>query len=255
MLIRTSAVRAMATPDGNELLGSGALNDYEVVRSTSPLAVTLAAFTAEIVNGHVVLNWETGSELNNRGFNLWRGTSPAGPDTQLNQTLIPSQSQGNPSGFEYTWTDQSALTVGVTYYYWLEDVSIAGVVTRHGPVSITFVNPLAVSLASFDAVQVNDTTVRVSWETVNEIDLLGFNLYRAETQDGPWTQINAAMIAAQNPGSAQGNEYNWTDTGLANGSYWYQLEWISVNSVQVAATTQVQVGSLMRKMWMPMIVK
>jgi hypothetical protein len=47
--------------------------------------------------------WETTSELNNWGFNLWRGASPDGPDLKLNETLIPSQSQGNPGGFEYSW--------------------------------------------------------------------------------------------------------------------------------------------------------
>ncbi len=67
-----------------------------------PLAVTLAMFQAEARTDHVLVTWETNSELNNRGFNLWRGTAPAGPDRQLNETLIPSQSQGNPGGFTYT---------------------------------------------------------------------------------------------------------------------------------------------------------
>jgi len=55
--------------------------------------------------------WETVSELENRGFNLYRGTSDAGPDRQLNETLIPSQSQGNPGGFIYTWEDHGPVSV------------------------------------------------------------------------------------------------------------------------------------------------
>jgi hypothetical protein len=59
---------------------------------------------------------ETTSELDNRGFNLYRGTSPDGWDRQLNSALIPSQSQSNPGGFIYTWLDDVDLVPGVTYY-------------------------------------------------------------------------------------------------------------------------------------------
>lgn len=80
------------------------------------------------------------------GFNLYRGTSPAGWDRQLNSALIASQGQGSPSGFVYTWTDQTDLTPGVAYYYWLEDVDLGGAVTLHGPVSVDFMVPTAVTL-------------------------------------------------------------------------------------------------------------
>ena len=99
----------------------------------------------------MLMTWETISELNNRGFNLYRGTSPAGPDRQLNATLIPSQSPGNPSGFVYTWEDRADLLPGVTYWYWLEDVDLSGVTTLHGPVSVVFTAPTAVTLSGLEA--------------------------------------------------------------------------------------------------------
>ena len=55
------------------------------------LAVTLANFTAVAQPDHVLVTWETVSELNNAGFNLYRDTSPAGPGVQVNSTLIPSR--------------------------------------------------------------------------------------------------------------------------------------------------------------------
>jgi hypothetical protein len=116
-----------------------------------PLAVTLASFTAEAGAAHVLLTWETASEIDNRGFNLYRGTSPGGPDRQLNAALIPSQSQGSPAGFVYTWQDEADLAAGQTYWYWLEDVSLNGVATQHGPVSVDYVGPTAVTLASVSA--------------------------------------------------------------------------------------------------------
>ena len=106
------------------------------LKVTTPQAVTLADFSAAQTGDAVLLTWETVSELENRGFNLYRGTDPSAPDRQLNETLIPSQSQGNPGGFIYTWEDRADLAPGTTYFYWVEDVDIYGVATRHGPVSV-----------------------------------------------------------------------------------------------------------------------
>ena len=117
----------------------------------NPLAVQLADFSAVQQGDGILVTWETANEIDNRGFNLLRGTSPAGPDRQLNATLIPSQSQGNPGGFIYTWVDSADLTPGTTYDYWLETVSIQGATARYGPVSAAFVVPTAVTLTSVQA--------------------------------------------------------------------------------------------------------
>ena len=111
-----------------------------------PLAVVLAEFSAVQQGDAVRVTWETNSELGNTGFNLYRGVSPDGWDRQLNEALIPSQAPGSPSGFTYTWEDRADLVAGVTYYYWVEDVNVDGLPTRHGPVSVVFSAPTAVTL-------------------------------------------------------------------------------------------------------------
>ena len=116
-----------------------------------PLAVLLASFSAEGQADQVLIRWDTVSEMNNLGFNLWRGTSPNAPDTQLNASLIPSQAPGSTQGYSYEWTDQANLVAGTTYYYWLESVDAYGVTTRHGPVSATLVAPTAVTLGGLSA--------------------------------------------------------------------------------------------------------
>jgi hypothetical protein len=119
--------------------------------SGSPLGVTLVDFSAVQQADAVLVTWETNSELENRGFNLYRGTSAAGPDRQLNATLIPSQSQGNPGGFIYTWDDHADLVPGTTYFYWVEDVSLSGATTLHAPVRVDFAVPTAVTLGTVQA--------------------------------------------------------------------------------------------------------
>lgn len=43
------------------------------------------------------------------------------------------------------------LIPSTTYDCWLEDVTVSGEVTRHGPVSATVQTPTAVTLAGFEA--------------------------------------------------------------------------------------------------------
>ena len=102
---------------------NGEVEDYNV--GISPAGVTLADFSAACVGETPVISWETVSELNNQGFNLYRGLDAANPDTQLNATLIPSQGPGSAQGFMYTWSDDTAEP-DIEYFYWLEDVDFAG---------------------------------------------------------------------------------------------------------------------------------
>lgn len=109
------------------------------------LAVTLADFSATSQQDHIEVTWQTVSELDHLGFNVWRSLTEEIPDTQLNAELIPSQAPGSGQGGSYEWVDND-IEPGVTYYYWLEDVDVSGVTTRHGPVSVTTSVPTAITL-------------------------------------------------------------------------------------------------------------
>ena len=150
---------APTAPDAidNASYGEAVGGEVEDDLSPFPLAVMLADMRAEQVNDFLRITWETVSELDNSGFNLYRGVSPAGWDTQINAALIPSQSPGSPSGFVYTWNDRQDLVPGTDYYYWLEDVDISGATSTHGPVSATYNAPTAVTLSKMEASPVSGT--------------------------------------------------------------------------------------------------
>ena len=102
-----------------------------------PAAIDLASFTAQAGAGGVTLAWETGTELDNAGFNLYRATSADGPYTQINDALIAAE--GDPvSGASYSFVDAPGYG---TFYYQLEDVDYNGVSTMHGPVKVTVARP------------------------------------------------------------------------------------------------------------------
>ena len=65
--------------------------------------------------------------------------------------MIPSQSQGSPGGFIYTWEDRADLAPGTSYFYWVEDVDVNGATTMHGPVSVDFSVPTAVEVTDLAA--------------------------------------------------------------------------------------------------------
>ena len=131
--------------------GTAADNTAYKVATAGPLAVTLASFDAQGQADRVVVSWETVSEIDNAGFTLYRGLLDDGGDQAL-LANVPSQSPGSTQGAAYSYVD-AAVEPGQTYWYWLEDVDLAGATTLHGPVSATVQTPTAVSLAGFEAVQ------------------------------------------------------------------------------------------------------
>ena len=101
----------------------------------SKTVITLASFTATGHAGYVVVEWETASEMDNYGFNVWRSQAPDGSYTQINARLIPARG-GPVFGASYSYDDET-VSNGVTYWYKLEDVDLYGVSTMHGPVWAT----------------------------------------------------------------------------------------------------------------------
>lgn len=64
----------------------------------------------------------------------------------------------------------------------------------------------------------------ITWSTGNEFDIIGFNLYRADTADGEYVKINPQMIQGS-ADNAIGGDYRYLDTGVTKGrAYYYKLE-------------------------------
>jgi len=109
---------------------------YAMVTDSHPSAVELISFNAESTPEGVKITWETATETDNLGFNLYRSDSLDSDKVQLNDTLIqPNVAPGSPFGAAYEFVDTGAAGLQ-TYFYWLEDIDASGVITLHGPVII-----------------------------------------------------------------------------------------------------------------------
>ena len=88
--------------------------------------------------------------------------------------------------------------------------------------------PTAVTLASFTATA-RDGAIALAWETISEIDLLGFHLYR-QAAEGELVRLNAALLPCQHPGSPAGGSYEFVDTAVSPGlTYLYWLEAVDLH--------------------------
>lgn len=98
-------------------------------------SVSLISFTAETTESGILLSWETASEVDNLGFNLYRAEQVDGSKTQINPNLILSKSIGGTAGAVYEYLDAGVVN-GVDYFYWLEDVDFTLNKTLYGPIQV-----------------------------------------------------------------------------------------------------------------------
>jgi hypothetical protein len=77
----------------------------------------------------IQIEWQTETEFNTAGFNIYRSDTPDGEFVQINPQLIPSQADPA-SGASYLYEDDQ-VEAGRTYFYKLEDVEYSNVRQQH----------------------------------------------------------------------------------------------------------------------------
>ena len=127
--------------EGNARGNPPDIGAYENSRDT-PLPVELSVFTAQYLNNVPTLYWQTQSETNNAGWNIYRGETNEALSNEetyllnLSLGLIPGAgTTSEPT--EYSFEDFFPISQGNTYFYWLESVDYSGESEIYGPISLT----------------------------------------------------------------------------------------------------------------------
>ncbi|MBN1594216.1 MAG: hypothetical protein JW941_13315, partial [Candidatus Coatesbacteria bacterium] len=95
-------------------------------------AIDLVSFTAHEEASSMIISWETGAEIDNAGFVLFRNVAGT---TEYKQISGMVEARGTAaSGGSYRFVDDTVRR-GILYEYWLVDIETSGKWTGHGPVT------------------------------------------------------------------------------------------------------------------------
>jgi hypothetical protein len=137
----------------------------------------------------------------------------------------------------HSWTDSDVILAGESL---ARDIANGYVDTNRidawyeetDPVPGKANAPTAATLARFETTP-QEGAILVEWETVIEVDSVGFNLYRSESPGGPYVKLNEMLIPGQAFGAVEGAVYTWRDEDVEPGlAYSYKLEDVEVGGAR-----------------------
>lgn len=90
----------------------------------------------------------------------------------------------------------------------------------------------APAAAPAPAASPNPLSNAIKWSTASEVDNFGYDVFRADKEEGPFTRLNAKIIA----GAGTVDEpryYQYVDESIEAGKeYWYYVESVSLAGVR-----------------------
>jgi hypothetical protein len=127
-------VVASLTIVSGQLTFTAPANGISLVTTSRPTAVGLVSFTATPGPVGIDLAWETTTEADILGFNVYRVNAQDAETIQINGDLIGVQMPGGAMGAIYSYPDASVVP-NIDYAYWLEVVDVFGGSDLYGPIA------------------------------------------------------------------------------------------------------------------------
>jgi len=216
---RSIAFRGLIAAVCLALLGGCLPPRHNSLATTEPPPPVPADVTATPGNAVVTLAWTASTGAT--GYNVKRATTSGGPYSLLAQ-LAAATSNG--------YTD-SSVTNGTAYYYVVSSLDAAGESANSAEVSATPKAPSVPPAAPTNLTATpGNAVVTLTWAA--STGATGYNVKRATTNGGPYTQLAAATSPT------------YTDSSVTNGTaYYYVVSALSAagesaNSAQASATPQ-----------------
>lgn len=205
-------IPAAQSPNGYNLLVvaneiTGTVSSY-IVAVDGVIPVELTAFTAELMNDFVVLQWSTATETNNKGFEIEKSL-----DNKDFAVVAYIQGRGNSSEtVAYSYNDYN-VTSG-TAYYRLKQIDFDGTYEYSNVIEVSKDIPVAYALDQNYPNPFNPITT-ISFQVAEQVHvkLRVFNVLGNE--------IATLVDGVKNSGRY---DVTFDGTGLASGTYFYTLE-------------------------------
>ncbi len=165
------------------------------------IPVELISFQGEAINNKVILNWQTASEINNKGFEIERKE----PENQIWENIIFVQGIGTTTEERrYSYTDKIDKT-GI-YYYRLKQVDYDGSYEYSKTIEVNISSPLQYSLSQNYPNPFNSSTSikyqipRDEFVTIKIYDVLG-NAIKTLVEENKKTGYYTIAYLVDNLGS------------------------------------------------------
>ncbi|MFC1943115.1 fibronectin type III domain-containing protein [Chloroflexota bacterium] len=176
-----------------------------------------AGLTATPGDGLVNLDWDDNTEGDLDGYDIYRGLS-TGNYTQIESLWASSN-----------YTDVG-LTGGITYYYAVKAVDLASYESSYSnEASAAPVDNPPVAPTGLVATRGNQK-VYLNWNDNTDGDLDGYNVYRSESDGGPYgSKINGSLVT----------DSDYLDTGRTGGvTYYYVVTAVDLGSNESGNSNQ-----------------
>jgi fibronectin type 3 domain-containing protein len=187
-------------------------DDATTTNTGTPALPTSMAAVAGGDDTEMDLSWvaSTGPDLSH--YKIYRSTTSGGTFVQVN---------GNVTGTTYTDTGRDP---GTTYYYKMKAINTFGSESAYtAEFSGTTSNATAPDAPTgLTAVAMSPTTIQLDWDANSEVDIEGYDVYRATTSGGVYSVISGASAIQPN---------TFDDTTLSAGvTRYYKVKAIDTNT-------------------------
>jgi hypothetical protein len=197
-------------------------SDTGLFTATAPTAVRLSGFAATGYDGGVFLQWKTGFEASNLGFNIYRaekrGLTRINPDILAGSALVTGAAPLT-AGKSYGWWDDTPAGKRGALYY-IEDIDVNGTHTLHGPVAPVSVGgdppphsrpELLSQLGKGEPIisyptttlpeqqasgRFNTSGLAAAGKQINVVDLAGVAAVKLAVRDRGWHRITQPQLVA-----------------------------------------------------------
>lgn len=128
--------------------GVTSFSQFIIASGSSPLPVELTSFSANTLDGKIILNWETATEVNNYGFSIERtGETVSGGNGEWVEIGFVQGSGNSNSPKEYTFVDSIPLAGNLKYR--LKQIDTDGSYDYYSTIAEVSFNPTGVNENGF----------------------------------------------------------------------------------------------------------
>jgi hypothetical protein len=227
----TDASATLDTPnDELTVLNQTSGMQYILASSTpdNPLPVYLELFDVRLSNGIIELNWKTGSEFHNLGFEIWRKKKTDGNYQLLTSYRTNSKLNGlgNSSvGKMYEFTDND-IKIGENYIYQLLNVDFNGIThvcsERNIYVNGEVIFPHSIEISNNFPNPFNPKTffdILVKDQT--NITFSVFNILGIQVDQQNYKNLNGNI------------RISWDGSNMASGIYFYKISSVKNDKIKI----------------------